>query len=323
MNEYRHVCFKDLEKYRRKDDYFENLTKNEILLIRENLGISNNGFDSDEYNSIVYGTYDEINRRVKSNALELTNRYIITDFQTIYKSNTGEVWGLSNHPSKKYSIILTPVSSNTFDQRVILLEDNEPLNWEVYYDFTQEIIDGIPTKGKITYLRDSNNNSAYYDFKNILFRIKLRSSEVTSLLQDSDIDLYTFSKPTSNPYVYEDNSDSPNVINNQFDKDCYENVFLGDITNNNHFYGGFKKNLFLKNCQYNKFEWNTTNNIFTESVTYTSGSIENALMNVSYDSAVSKELKMLYTLQESEPIFVLTFFDGDTLTNQVIKLMKV
>ena len=115
MNEYRHVCFKDLEKYRRKDDYFENLTKNEILLIRENLGISNEGFDSDEYNSIVYGTYDEINRRVKSNALELTNRYIITDFQTIYKSNTGEVWGLSNHPSKKYSIILTPVSSNTFD----------------------------------------------------------------------------------------------------------------------------------------------------------------------------------------------------------------
>ena len=43
--------------------------------------------------------------------------------------------------------------------------------WIVEYDYEYETLtDGIKTKGKITYLKDSNNNIAYYDFKNIKSR---------------------------------------------------------------------------------------------------------------------------------------------------------
>mgnify|MGYP003463876872 FL=1 len=50
----------------------------------------------------------------------------------------------------------------------ILSEDFlNSLLWEVRYDPTQEIINSVRTKGRITYLKDEHGNSAYYDFKNI------------------------------------------------------------------------------------------------------------------------------------------------------------
>jgi type VI protein secretion system component Hcp len=97
-------------------------------------------------------------------------------------------------------------------------------------------------------------------------------------------------------------------------------VFLGTVRNN-HFYGGFKKNIFAKGCEYNKFEWNMYNNVFTEKVNYTQGSIQNAYVaSTSYDSFITKEFKMLHSLDNSEPVFVVTYLDGDTLTTQVLKL---
>lgn len=319
MNDYRHVCFKDLENYFKIDDYFGNLTDSEKRLIRENLQIE---FSSEEVESgTVYGTYEEIKQLVDSKKLLLHYRYVITDYQTIYQSNTGETWGLYTNPSKMYSIILTPTSDSTFDNRVSLLHEGIPLNWEVTYDFTQEELqDGTLTKGKITYLKDQNNNSAYYDFKNIRFRLTLKSSEVLSLQQDTTLDLYTFSKLGNS---VQENSDDVAITNNHFEQSCYLNVFLG-TANNNHFYGGFKNNLFIKDCSFNKFEWNTTNNKFTESVMYTQGSLKNALVNTTmYDSAVNKEFRMIQSSTSSEPVFVVTYLDGDTLTNQVYKLNSV
>jgi hypothetical protein len=68
---------------------------------------------------------------------------------------------------------------------------------------------------------------------------------------------------------------------------------LGE-TVNNIFYGGFKNNIFISDCKYNKFEWNTSGNKFTSNITYAQGSIQNALVETSsYDSAISKEFKML------------------------------
>lgn len=40
MNEYRHVCFKDLNDYFKRNDYFEGLTDPEKQLILNNLGIT-------------------------------------------------------------------------------------------------------------------------------------------------------------------------------------------------------------------------------------------------------------------------------------------
>lgn len=320
MNDYRHVCFKDLENYFKRDDYFGNLTSPEKKLILENLGAASSLDIKEIELGVVEKTYEEIKTLADSSQLILKNRYIISDFQTIYTSNTGATWGIDVNPSKVYSIILTPASESTFDSRVSILHEGVPMNWEVRYDFTQEtLLDGTLTKGRITYLKDQNNNSAYYDFKNYMFATELKSSEVTGLERDVTIPMFTFSKLESG--VRYDNSDS--VFNNHFEEDCWENVIIGDASNN-HFYGGFKKNLFLKGCEYNKFEWNTTNNKFKEKVSYTQGSIKGAIVdNTNYDSTISKEFKMLQTSTSSEPVFVVTYLDEDTLTTQVIRLNKI
>lgn len=326
-NAYRHVCFKDLENYFSRNDYFSNLTYEEIKLIRQNLGVASVQELEERQGGIVYKTYDELNQIVSENGLVLTCKYILTDFQTIYLSNSGEVWGYDINPSEVYSLILTPISVNKFDTRVSVVKNEQALDWIVNYNFTQEtLVDNsgkeFKTKGKITYLKDQNNNSAYYDFKNIRFKLLLNNSEVQGLQQDTYLDLFTFSKLEDNNEVKE-NSNDVSIMNNQFDCDCYLNVFLG-TTNNNHFYGGFKNNLFVKDCTFNKFEWNTTGNKFTESVMYTQGSLKNAKVNTTaYDSAVSKEFRMLHSQTSAEPVFVVTYLDGDTLTNQVYKLTKI
>lgn len=322
MNEFRHVCFKDLKNYIRKDSYFKDLTPEEKQEIRKNLEVPGNDDIKEQEQMLIYGTYKEIKQLVDDKKLSLQNKYIITDFRTIYRSNTDEVWGLDEkNPSKVYSVILTPTSSNTFDPRVSLLHEGNPLNWEVRYDFNEESLPGgKTTKGKITYLKDQRNNSAYYDFKNYKFQIQLKSSEVSRLPHDGKYDVYTFSKLEGNTFI--DNSDDDGVYNNTFEDDCWTNVFIGNTSNNN-FFGGFKNNVFTKGCEYNKFEWNTANNTFIEKVSYTQGSIQNAYVtNTNFDSSISKEFRMLSTNTSSKPVFVVTYFDGDTLTTQVTELSK-
>lgn len=316
MNEYRHVCFKDLENYVKRDEYFGNLSEAELEQIRHNLNVPS----KTEAGNVCEGTYADIKRLVDQDNLNLGSTYVITDFQTIYKCDD-EVWGLEVQPSQVYKIILTPASSNSFNPVVSVLKDDVVMPWEVRYSFTPEaILDGIYTKGKITYLKDEKNNSAYYDFKNIKFKKTLLSSEVSGLIQDSILPMYTFSSLVDGVCV----ENSSEAINNQFDQDCYGNVFMGN-TKNNHFYGGFKNNLFIKDCQYNTFEWNTVNNKFTESVQHTKGTLQNATVNsTQYDTAINKEFKMVSTLNAGQaPVFVVTYIDGNTLTNQVTYLNVV
>ena len=312
MNEYRHVCFKDLENYFKKSDYFGNLTVKEKELIRDNLEVAS----SDRMK--ISGTYNDIQKLVLNSALKPNCTYIVTDFQTIYQTESGKVWGLDEEPSTVYSLVLNPLSTNQFSQNVELLENGIAKKWIVRYDFTQEVINGVPTKGKIIYLQDENNNSAYYDFKNIKFEVKLDSYDLASLQNGGIYNLYTFSKYENGAFI----ENSSQAFNNQFDFDCYQNVFLGS-TKNNHFYGGFKKNVFTNSCEYNKFEWNTFNNKFTGIIMYTKGSVQNAIISTTeYSSAITKEFKMVQNQTSADPIFVVTIFDGDTLTTQIKVLNK-
>ena len=324
MNEYRHVCFKDLENYYKKTDYFSGLTYDEKRLIRQNLEVVSLDQLSEKEGGIIEGTYQQIKELAENSELSILCKYIITDFQTIYKSNTGDIWGLdNNHPSETYSIILTPISNNKFSTNVSIIRNEQAMNWIVTYDFNSETLTSdsgtvVTNKGKITYMQDQNNNSAYYDFKNIRFRKQLVSTDVPGLSSTNYFDLYTFSK-LSGTNIIEFSNDS-SIHNNQFDYDCYENVFLG-TTNNNHFYGGFKQNLFIKDCTYNKFEWNTYGNKFKESISYTQGCLRNAVVNsTNADSAVSKEFKMVQNDISESPIFVVVLYDGLTLTSQVRQL---
>ena len=92
QKDYRHVCFKDLENYFKKDEYFGDLSDLEKQQIRENLGIQGS---PDIKGQVVKGSYDFIKGLVDTNVLTLGSLYIIDDFQTIYECN-GEVLGTSD-----------------------------------------------------------------------------------------------------------------------------------------------------------------------------------------------------------------------------------
>ena len=316
MNDYRHVCFKDLDNYFKRSDYLGGLTEIERNEIRKNLNVPSCEELEKSEGGIVIGTYEQIKELADNNNLDLTCVYIINDFQTIYKSNTDEVWGLDVEPSAVYSIVLYPISENQFSKDVHILEDGIAKNWIVRYDFSQKEVKQIKTKGEIIYLQDEHNNSAYFDFKNIKFAITLSNDDITALRTSGVYNVYTFSKYRDGEFI----ENSIDAYNNTFDYGCDENLFLG-TTQNNHFYGGFKRNVFIKNCECNKFEWDTSNNKFTENISHSSGSIKNAIVTTNtYDSAISKEFKMLHNQQQSKPVFVVTYLDGETLTNQVIML---
>lgn len=321
MNDYRHVCFKDLEGYFKKSDHLGGLSESEKEAIRNNLEVPSLQEVSSKLGGVVEGTYEEIKELVDAKQLNSFCIYVITDFQTIYKSNTNEVWGLDVEPSKTYQLVLNPISDHQFSKEITVLENGTAKNWIVRYDFEQKIINGVKTKGEIVYLHDENNNSAFYDFKNIKFEIGLDNTDVAALKSSGKYKLYTFSKYQNNEFI----EASEEACNNQFDQNCYENVFLGD-TKNNHFFGGFKKNIFTKACENNKFSWDTHNNKFTGGVSYTEGTLQNALVTTtSYDSALTKEFKMLYNQTTAQPVFVITFLDAETLTTQinVIELVKL
>lgn len=321
MNDYRHVCFKDLEGYFKKSDYLGGLSESEKKNIRNNLEVPSLEEVSSKLGGVVEGTYEEIKELVDTNQLNSFCVYVITDFQTIYKSNTNEVWGLNVEPSKIYQLVLNPISKHQFSKEIEIVENGVVKDWIVRYDFTQKIIDGVKTKGEIIFLQDENNNSAYYDFKNIKFEMHLTNSDVPALKNSGNYKLFTFSKYQNEQFI----ENSLEAYNNQFDQNCYENVFLG-TTNNNSFFGGFKRNLFIANCINNKFSWDTFGNKFTGNVMYTEGTLQNALVTTTiYDSAVSKEFKMLYDQIGAKPIFVITYLDASTLTPQVnvINLTKL
>ena len=205
-SEYRHVCYKDLDRFFKKDKYFSDLTEEEKNKIKENLGISDAA-------SIIVGTYEELEKLVNSSKLLMGQKYLLTDFQTIY-SIEYEVVGTddSRFPSHTYAILLTAVGVNAFDPKVILLsEDGTPSHlWEVRYDFTKtKLIANAYNKGQITYLKDEFNNSAYFDFKNI--RIK-----------HNDTYYYTFDNDG------EDASSSGLVTDVTLGQGCDNNIFIGE-----------------------------------------------------------------------------------------------
>lgn len=321
--DFRHVCFKDLKNYLRKDaNFWIELTEEEKTYIRTGLNVPT--VQDVKANETIQDTYDKIFYLADAGGLILHNKYIITDFQSIYKTNNDEVLGYlgSEHESQTYQIILTPTSSHTFDSRVALQQNGKSLNWEVRYDITKEDLNGIPTKGKITYLKDEFNNSAYFDFKNYKILKHFQAAELDNLSYDTDLWVYTFNKFDGINCHEASQQKENNIFNNQFEQDCWGNVFF-QSTNNNHFYGGCKNNVFLQGCEHTKFEWNTVNNRFLEKVSYASGSIQNAVFkNPSLDNLLTKEFRMIQSMNASQPVFVVTYIDEDTLTTQVVKLDK-
>lgn len=293
-SEYRHVCYKDLDRFFKKDKYFSDLTDEEKNKIKENLGISDAA-------SIIVGTYEELEKLVNSSKLLLGQKYLLTDFQTIY-SIEYEIVGTddSRFPSHTYAILLTAVGVNVFDPKVILLsEDGTPSHlWEVRYDFTKtRLIANAYNKGQITYLKDEFNNSAYFDFKNI--RIK-----------HDDAYYYTFDEGG------EDASSLGLVTDVTLSYGCNNNIFVGE-TYNTYLEADCRNNLFLGDGQDTcHLLNNSSDNVFHVSVVNLTGRMSE--LNIE-DSIISNpDISKIVTQVGNK--YILSYLDQDTLTMQYKEL---
>lgn len=302
-NEYRHVCFKDLENYFRKDLYFSDLTESEKELIRHNLDIPSN---EESINKLVVDTYDNISSLSSTGSLILNNIYIINDFKSIYEIN-GEVLGDTYIPSKEYQIVLHPSSQKSFDPRVFLIdkESQETLPWIVEYSIeSSQLSDGTYTKGKITYLKDQNNNSAYYDFKNIRFKRTVAELNKGANTYTQDQYLYTFDSGGN------DFSDNINCKNNRLDVGAFNNIFLSTAQNNT-LASDVHNNTFFKSCENNQFYYGTRNNYILDDIRMCKGTVHDKELSEVIAMQCPKEFNVLNGNQ------ILIYLDSDTQTFQI------
>ena len=310
-NDFRHVCYKDLKNYIERDKYFSDFTKEEIELIQKNLGIVNNQDQS--YNpTVIIGTYDEIYNQASISNLKIGYKYVIKDFRSIYSDEDGNICGTDNFmPSKEYTMFLTPSSTSTFDKRVQIVNGDlsmaNPINWIVEYDIRKKIFsNGTTNKGTITYLKDTNNNSAYYDFKNIKFKKRLEDLNKGATTYNEDTYLYTFDNG---------GNDASNSIckNNHLEYGAYRNVFLGN-TQNVTLSADCHDNIFFKNCENCNFDYGTYNNYFKDNVIRCSGSVHEKEL----DSITSNNYPKRFDILEDREVMV--YLDPHTQTYQLAQL---
>lgn len=292
----RWACLHDLNNYFKKKDLLGGLTEPEKAQLRSNIGVYDN-FGEEAGKTPIDVTSATLYTMLRQKALVPGARYQIKDFQTIYTSNTGETWGSMINPSEKLTIIAIANSSNRLDPRVSVLEHED---WYVEFDITpQTLQDGTITKGTITYLRDSNGNSAYYDFKNMKFR-------------RNGIDYYTFSEIENG--IVKDSSELHNTKYNTLGQNCINNIFLGD-TYNNILQQGCQNNTFWKGCHNSVIGWESVNNTFYEAVRFTVGSLYNKLFQVG-DTTLSTTITK--TVQKVNDADVVSFLDPITYSYQVV-----
>ncbi len=317
----RYACLSDLRGYFRKLDLLSGLTELEKIELRKNIGVIDYTGEAGDITPAEI-TYEALWDLLSRNLIVVGGRYIITDYQTIYSSNVylggNKIsWGhdASINPSTTYRLLVTGIANNKLDTKVYVLGKD----WEVNYDVTRETLeDGTETKGKITWLKDSKGNSAYYDFKNIKFRrTREELSNTTINITAPYLDLYTFSLIKSGNVV-QDNSENELCEYNTFKEGCWNNVFIGNSFNNI-FEAECKQNTFIRGCYNSHFLWNSYNNLFHENVAYTSGSIYNYTAPIGNTSFSTTITKSIHKVNEAT---ILSYLDPITYSYQVIILKQ-
>ena len=305
-NEYRHVCLKDLENYFKKDQYFGDLSEEEIKLIQKNLGInaSSSGGTVVSEGNVIKASYQQILAQMQISNLKVNSLYVIDDFQTIYSDIDG-----ITHEGPTYWLFLTPNSTSSFDTRVRMLStDPEKAStstkWIVEYDINPNtLLDGTQTKGTITYLKDQNNNYAYYDFKNMKFKKTLSELNKGAETYTEDTLLYTFDLGGI------DGSETV-CKNNHLEKGASRNVFL-NVTNNVSLSADCHDNIFFKQTENCDLGYGTRNNYFISEMKLCSGSVHDKTLGEVISMTCPKQFNVCNDTQ------VLIYLDPETQTFQV------
>lgn len=310
----RYACTSDLSQYFKKTDLLGGLTTLEQAQLRANIGIVDYTGEGGQ-DSPIEMTYAQFYEKLRSQQLITGASYVITDFQTIYSSNVTNnagqkvSWGLTNNPSPVWRLYIRALSKNEIDRRVTI----SGKTWKVEYDPTREVLpDGVQTKGKITFLVDDNGNVAYFDFKNIRYRWTRTDLAKAGINVPNDLDLYTFSNIEHGQVT--DSSEFSNTKFNVINKDCFNNVFIGD-TYYNIIEPECSNNIFAKGVHDTILKWNSVNNRFNEPVCYLTGSIyfkEFETGNTVLSTAISK------TIHKVNDATIVSFLDPITYAYQVV-----
>ena len=302
-NQFRHVCLKDLENYIKRDEYFSDFSDEEKAIIKKNLGITTSG-EFSEYDPIVHLlTYDTVLQLKESEELKVGHVYVIQDFQTIYSDGSDGVM-----KGKTYWLFLHPTSNTTFDPRVGIFcpedSNNNCSKWTVEYDIaTSEVATGEYNKGTITYLKDQNNNEAFYDFKNIKFKKTLDELKNFPKTYTKDTYFYTFDNDGL------DGSEH-GWKNNRLGKGAIRNIFLND-TENTSIESDCHDNVFAGGCINSRFGYGTFKNIFKDTVYNCIGVLNNAKVGHETNGFNYKRI------DDFSDKYAITYLDKDTETFQV------
>lgn len=310
----RYACVSDLSNYFKKTDLLKGLTTSEKAQLRQNIGIIDYQGEGGQDSPITL-TYAQFWDKFYNKDLITGASYAITDFQTIYTSNTynnaGQkvTWGKDINPSQVWTLYVRALSKDQIDSRVTIKDKD----WEVEYDPTRKTLpDGTTTKGTITYLADSNGNSAYYDFKNIRWNWTVEQLSKAGHHYTNDLALYTFSEIVNGEV--QEASELHNTKFNTIGEGCYNNIFIGD-TYYNIIGPECYNNIFAKGAHDCFIKWNTTNNRFNEPVMYLTGSIyskEFETGNTVLSTAISK------TIHKVNEATLVSFLDPITYAYQVV-----
>jgi hypothetical protein len=311
MSRHRLACISDLDNYINKIDLLTKpgyLSDQEIRLIKE---IFNNGSGAENQDPKVVSeiTYDELINLIDHRMLVPAKRYKICDFQSIYDSGlehdgVKDIWGPSTsiNPSAVMPIIVVASTPQTILKNVTVIGHED---WTVEYSpektvyYTNDSTGAeVYSKGRITYLKDSFNNSAYYDFKNIKFR---RYKDELVGITSAYADCYTFSKINNNKIT--DASTDSTVRNNTLNFGCYDNVFVASSTTgvfNNTFGAGCNTNTFAKGIKNSDIKCESDNNTFKSHISNLNGYMRYVIVNSDNDVLRSDYLKQINYLQKDE-----------------------
>ena len=233
--------------------------------------------------------------------------YLITDYWPIYKDpTTGAIKGTTEVPVQYY-IAVRAITTTELDPNVILIPTNETanqksINWEVRYDITPKwVSEEYQSKGTITYLKDEYNNSAYFDFKNIVFDVA--NSEASKLGLEAK-SYPAIGENCTNITIKNCKSlkrvilKNPDCINVTIEENCNDIILLGSATSVT----------IGENCK------NIVSKVPLENVEIYQGISNLTIGPSSYNGLLANNPpKIIYP---SDDRFVINYFDTETLTNQ-------
>lgn len=247
--------------------------------------------------------YADLLNKVTTNQLEPGLLYIITDYQTIYKTNDVLLGTDSSpFPSTVYNICVTALSTSVLDEKAIIIEHPQ---WEISYNVNHLIPED---KGNIYRLVDEWGNAANYDFYNrrtYVLKDRLAPPDITNtILLNSDVaGVYCFTFSTistdgtainyllsvdSNQQSYvQKNKINDNEVRNLMLPDIDKNVFIcipNDFVNNN-FLSSVHNTVFYGGINTNRF-FNINDSYFANTTNSNIGYSDNLFINSAIDSTI-------------------------------------